>query len=685
MEENGINYYVFESGDKGGETIYISDDKDNTVTYKNNNSCTDARLGTGDENLDGYSFMPFNSECDKDTANCGFATKMDFSFYSTYDGKLLNKDGERVPIIFEFKGDDDFLLYIDGKLAIDIGGAHGQCTGTIDFAKQEVTVSSVREIETYAMTEARNSNDPSGPKESPVTVSFKELGLDFSNPATKHEAVIYYTERGKLEGNLKIKFNFPQENSVSVKNTVDASGVNEALQAQMKDIIANEKFPVDIASDYKTTDEELQAVSGETVAYHDGTQYTEGTITDGKVELKDGHSVLLVQRAQSSESEPGFLDKAGTLLSVKQTVNADKYTTTWKLVDTTGTELGNGSGTVIDDDKSNYPEGIANKDDEFALYNKDGQITSDESTGVEVINLSAEYTNTVRTNSISIKKEMRAGETSDDTFLFQVTLSNLFGSGSEASVYNGSYTLHKTDNTTVEETTTADGYIELKPGEKAEITGIPALTNYVIRENIAAGTYSNKNGYQTVGSPEISGTIDADVEVVDNVITNMEKNATEFYAWRGQETVLPISGVKAVYDANGNETATYTPTDRSYTVTKTENVDDQLQFVGNEYGNIVIEYKDVNDEKATATVHVYEPDNKAYVLDYGLPVDLNQAGNDSFGISLIAEERYIQCPEADCQSAVHPLWQSSWDSAHMKKGIVTGHTVLRHLMMESPH
>ena len=634
VEENGINYYVFESGDKGGETIYISDDKDNTVTYKKDNPCTDARLGTGDENLDGYSFMPFNSKCDKDTANCGFATKMDFSFYSTYDGKLLNKDGERVPIIFEFKGDDDFLLYIDGKLAIDIGGAHGQCTGTIDFAKQEVTVSRVREIETYAMTEARNSNDPSGPKESPVTVSFKELGLDFSNPATKHEAVIYYTERGKLEGNLKIKFNFPQENSVSVKNTVDASGVNEALQAQMKDIIAKEKFPVDIASDYKTTDEELQAVSGETVAYHDGTQYTEGTITDGKVELKDGQSVLLVQRAQSSESEPGFLDKSGTLLSVKQTINADKYTTTWKLVDTTGTELGNGSGTVIDDDKSNYPDGIANKDDEFALYNKDGQITSDESTGVEVINLSAEYTNTVRTNSISIKKEMRAGETSDDTFLFQVTLSNLFGSGSDASVYNGSYTLYKSDGTT-EQATTVDGYIRLMPEEKAEITGIPALTNYVIRENIAVGTYGDGKEYQTVGSPEISGTIDADVAVVDNVITNMEKNATEFYAWRGQETVLPISGVKAVYDANGNETDEYTPTDGSYTVTKPENVDDQLQFVGNEYGNTVIEYKDVNDKKATATVHVYEPDNKAYVLDYGLPVDLNQAGNDSFGISLI--------------------------------------------------
>ena len=636
-ESTGIDYYEFWSGDANKETIQITADEEKTVEWVDNNQCSDARKDTID-GFDGISFLPFNKNGDdKDVANCGFAMKMDFDFYSTYDGKLQSKTDptKRVPITFEFNGDDDFFFYIDGKLAVDIGGSHGECSATINFAEKKVTISQVRTIEDYDTASADGDCYAMSPLVNNDEVSFEELGLDFSNPATKHEAVIYYTERGKLEGNLKIKFNFPQENSVSVKNTVDASGVNEALQAQMKDIIAKEKFPVDIASDYKTTGEELQAVSGETVEYHDGTQYTEGTITDGKVELKDGQSVLLVQRAQSSESEPGFLDKSGTLLSVKQTINADKYTTTWKLVDTTGTELGNGSGTVIDDDKSNYPDGIANKDDEFALYNKDGQITSDESTGVEVINLSAEYTNTVRTNSISIKKEMRAGETSADTFLFQVTLSNLFGSGSEAAVYNGSYTLCKTDNTTVEGTTTANGYIELKPGEKAVIKGIPALTNYVIRENIAAGTYSNKNGYQTVGSPEISGTIDADVAVVDNVITNMEKNATEFYAWRGQETVLPISGVKAVYDANGNETDKYTPTDESYTVRKKEGVNDQLQFVGNEYGNTVIEYKDVNDEKATATVHVYEPDNKAYVLDYGLPVDLNQAGNDSFGISFI--------------------------------------------------
>lgn len=636
-ESTGIDYYEFWSGDANKETIQITADEGKTVTWVDDNQCSDARKDTVD-GFDGISFFPFNKNGDdKDVANCGFAMKMDFDFYSTYDGKLQSKTDptKRVPITFEFNGDDDFFFYIDGKLAVDIGGSHGECSATINFAEKKVTISHVRTIEDYDTASADGDYYATSPLVNNVEVSFEKLGLDFSDPSTKHEAVIYYTERGKLEGNLKIKFNFPQENSVSVKNTVDTSGVNAALQAQMKDIIANEKFPVDIASDYKNTGEELQAVSGETVAYNDGTQYTEGTITDGKVELKDGQSVLLVQRAQSSESEPGFLDKAGTLLSVKQTVNADKYTTTWKLVDTTGTELGNGSGTVIDDDKSNYPEGIANKDDEFALYNKDAQITSDESTGVEVINLSAEYTNTVRTNSISIKKEMRAGETSDDTFLFQVTLSNLFGSGSEASIYNGSYTLYKTDNTTVEGTTTANGYIELKPGERAVITGIPALTDYVIREDIAAGTYDDEKGYQTVGSPEINGTIDADVAVVDNVITNMEKNATEFYAWRGQETVLPISGVQAVYDADGNEKATYTPTDGSYTVTKEEGVDDQLQFIGYEYGNTVIEYKGVNGEKETATVHVYEPDNKAYVLDYGLPVDLNQAGNDSFGISLI--------------------------------------------------
>ena len=147
----------------------------------------------------------------------------------------------------------------------------------------------------------------------------------------------------------------------------------------------------------------------------------------------------------ATEDNPtGFLDEAGTLFAVSQTADSEKYATSWNLYDSHKNVLGSSEGYVIDDEKSTYD---GNTEGQFALYDKDGSVSLSEN-GVEIVNLTAAYVNTVKTNAVTIKKEMYGDEQSEDTFKFQLTLSNLFGSGSEAFVYVGDYTVYEGDDTT---------------------------------------------------------------------------------------------------------------------------------------------------------------------------------------------------------------------------------------------
>ncbi|MBR4201381.1 MAG: hypothetical protein IKQ91_08955 [Oscillospiraceae bacterium] len=57
-------------------------------------------------------------------------------FVQTPDGK----DAWGHDIIFEFTGDDDFWLYVDNELVIDLGGIHGALHGKINFATGDVEI-----------------------------------------------------------------------------------------------------------------------------------------------------------------------------------------------------------------------------------------------------------------------------------------------------------------------------------------------------------------------------------------------------------------------------------------------------------------------------------------------------------------------------------------------------------------
>ena len=136
-----------------------------------------------------------------------FGMTMEANFYQGPDGK----DRKGNDIIYEFNGDDDMWLYIDGLLALDIGGCHGAVSGTINFSNGIVRVNSVDRQARPSQTTLRELFESNHilPDGSPWTEEgaakfFK--GNTFAD-YTQHSFKMFYLERGSYASNLKVNFN----------------------------------------------------------------------------------------------------------------------------------------------------------------------------------------------------------------------------------------------------------------------------------------------------------------------------------------------------------------------------------------------------------------------------------------------------------------------------------------------
>lgn len=174
-----------------------------------------------------YGFFPFNENttaCSASNYNYGFGTKLEFKFRLTEDGTVLASDGKtKFPIQFTFSGDDDVWVYVDGNLALDVGGAHGRVTGTINFEGNTTSKkASVSRTKVSQGSAAEGSNI--------------ESTFEISGGNTKeHTLTMFYMERGMWESNMKISFNFPDENQLQVEKRVDKSEVNPLFTKLFED------------------------------------------------------------------------------------------------------------------------------------------------------------------------------------------------------------------------------------------------------------------------------------------------------------------------------------------------------------------------------------------------------------------------------------------------------------------
>lgn len=174
------------------------------------------------------SFFPFNTlgdhkywgipQISEKSPDFHFGMTMSAKFIQPKDGKINGNN-----MVFEFSGDDDVWVYIDGVLVLDIGGIHNSVSGSIDFAEGTVKVGS----NNYTL---KNLFKEAGVEKEGDFVSRKDIFKDY----TVHTINFYYLERGKGDSNCKLKFNLPTVPDGSVKVQKQLSNTDKEKYADVK-------------------------------------------------------------------------------------------------------------------------------------------------------------------------------------------------------------------------------------------------------------------------------------------------------------------------------------------------------------------------------------------------------------------------------------------------------------------
>lgn len=600
---NNLQFPFTKTTNDKGVSTYSFDSAKNTVYYDYDNKKIvrkdDLKIhDASKDNSIGY--FPFNStdpdQSAKDNLNYGFGTQFTIPFTVTETGK--NVDGSEME--FNFTGDDDVWVYIDGALVLDMGGAHNKAEGKINFAKQEATIrtgTSNAKLGNSLTVGGRTPAEPNGN----TTVKFENIMVKKSGSepvtldkymkksGTVHELKMYYMERGMWNSNMSISYSFvPLPSGLTLSKTLDTTDVNAGLKNAVQGL---DNFDFKIQKKNLETDEanysDVENL-GYTLYDYDDRTFPGQEAKDSTATFSSSYFASDFINTKDKNNSSAFY--AGTGFQITESIpqgtklQYDTSKTRWGVYDsiTSRAAIEGGKGAV-------------------ATFNM-GDDTSSE---MDVVNRYVNFVNTPKVGSLSVAKKYEGYAPENETFGFTV-LVDLTGHD-----YYDSYKLEYTG--TQNGTTDENGHFTLKVGDTVTFAGIPAGATYkVVEDSPQAG-----DTWVQETTSDVTGKIEAEVTSAA-VVTNKTKTTVKdyvIYAEAGKtvtyapdgvtitDLTAPITGDKDITtNVNKDGKGEFTPTssNKKYDVNYEGTTTDKGNFAGK------------------ITVLTYEATNKVYVFDYGL-------------------------------------------------------------------
>lgn len=338
----------------------------------------------------GYGIFPFNNASGNYKGNKPSSNEnLDYCFGVRIDVKFRVPEGGKwgnEPVMFNFSGDDDLWVYITddttkkSHLALDMGGAHKESDGRINFATKKSIVDKVQSG-SGKRTDERDLD----------TIFADSDGFKYDHTYTMS---VFYMERGLLESNCRMSFSMvPGGNDFKVTEKINDANVNPGIRDDVKKLDSFKFKPMT----YDTSSGSgAQGVNGSEYTYNTQSGTSTQITADGTFNLKNGENADFLKQIET-----------GKYVGVSQTKVGSSplsYTTKWW-----------------------YWDNVNDPDHDDSL----AEGTNSETTKVQLINgskyeyaeLQVDFENTPVVTPVTISKTLADGVVSNEEFQATVEIS----------------------------------------------------------------------------------------------------------------------------------------------------------------------------------------------------------------------------------------------------------------------